>query len=117
MLGRTWRHVVQNCKRGIEVEKSSAASVNRWWDQAPNPDERQHEAGLFLGSSEAGIPVDIAQLFSDLRDVGIYHGPAFQNLISARAAESERNVRSAIFPSPSHRAVAEIENTRCTQPP
>ncbi|KAH7376169.1 hypothetical protein B0T11DRAFT_314546 [Plectosphaerella cucumerina] len=75
---------VTHCKGGVAVEMSNAVRA------ATATTEAKPNETTFFGEETSSTvrQVDIENFFKSLRDVGLYHGPVFQNFIDSRASGS-----------------------------
>ncbi|KAH8655375.1 type I polyketide synthase [Xylariales sp. PMI_506] len=72
-----------HCKGGVAVEMSNAVRA------ATATEEKAPEEQAFFTPGAKVRSIDIESFFKNLRDMGIYHGPQFQNFIDSRAANSK----------------------------
>lgn len=71
---------VEHCRGSVSAEKLTAKSKGDW-RKAPSVRSTWKTASdAFSAAPSSSANLDIAQLFANLRSMGIYHGPAFQNL-------------------------------------
>lgn len=85
---------LEHCRGSVYAEKTSMTGTRKDWRKQDKLDSVQDDGLAFLGpDAEAhAVNVDVDQLFAGMREMGIYHGPSFQNLTAARAAFDERKV-------------------------
>lgn len=77
--GDSW---VQHCKGYVLAEMGDQVKVATTY----TPEPPSQESYLAASGESKVIEMDISSLFAALRNVGIHHGPAFQNLIDSCAA-------------------------------
>lgn len=81
---------VENCRGSVVAQRATVKSAEKNWcrQQSTTSHAVQHDA------QEQALGVDPDRVFAELREMGIYHGPAFQNLVSVRASVEKGSVIS-----------------------
>lgn len=80
---------VEHCRGSVSAEKFTVKSKGDWRKASSTSNIRKAATNAFSGAQPSSANVDIDQLFANLCSMGIYHGPAFQNLLSAKKALDE----------------------------
>lgn len=88
---------VENCRGSVMAQTATLKNAEKtWWKQHSSISQTVQQSGTFPGfdAQDEAVEVDVERVFADLREMGIYHGPSFQNLLSVRASVEKGSVVS-----------------------